>query len=68
MAVDLIFKGTIRSLTDQTELQVYHNVSNEIFIQIEDEDRPPSWICLDKETAIKFSKELRKQISYFENE
>jgi hypothetical protein len=61
--VKLIFQGTDASETDATELKCYSNFRNEIFIQIEDEDMPPSYICLDIPTAIKLSKVLRQEIN-----
>lgn len=64
--IKLIFQGTERSETFEDELEVYANTFNEITIIINDSHL--SMICLDKETAIKFSKELRKQISYLESE
>jgi hypothetical protein len=64
--VKLSFCGTTESDTDQHELQCYANLRGEMFIMIDmkDEMFQPSFICLDKETAIKLSRELRKQISY----
>jgi len=65
--VKLEFHTTEKSNLD-TFLQCYCNDSNEIFIKIDEVERefPSQCICLDKETAIKFSKELRKQISFIE--
>lgn len=66
--VKLIFSGTKQSSTELTNLQVYANSNNELYIEINDNDVLPSCcICLDKETAIKLSKEIRKQISYLED-
>jgi hypothetical protein len=64
--VKLVFYGTERSKTNETELTAYLNTKNEIFISIEREDYPANYICLDKATAIKFHRELKKQISFFE--
>ncbi len=64
--VKLVFYGTEKSNTDQTELTAYLNTKNEIFISIEREDYPANYICLDKATAIKFHRELKKQISFIQ--
>jgi hypothetical protein len=40
---------------------------NELFIEINTEGFPPSYVCLDKETSIRLAKELRKQISFLED-
>ena len=69
MSVQLKFTSTERSQLE-TELIAYCNQDNEIFIQITDTncsyylDSP--YICLDKQTAIKLAKELRRQISMLE--
>ena len=47
----------------ETELQCFFNANNEIFISIDDGDRPPSFICLDKSTSIKLVKVLKTEIS-----
>lgn len=65
----LVFYGSEISGTDETELEVFANNKNELFIQIKGEDNYyPYFIALDRDTAIKFSKEIRKQISYLESE
>jgi len=61
--VKLIFQGTERSKTDETELEVFANVYNEICISIEDQNSC-SIICLDKSTAIRLVRELKKQIGF----
>ena len=66
--VKLVFSGTEESRSDNTSLKCYHNSQNEIFIQLERDGDYPTHICLDKETAIRFHKELKKQISYFREE
>lgn len=66
MAVELNFKGTEQSGKNDYALQVYATASNELLISLDDLDSDFSRyisICLDKDTAIKFSKELRKQIA-----
>jgi hypothetical protein len=70
--VDIIFKGSLNSGCEETQLQVYCNVSNRITISIFDENVEnhgyPVIIQLSKETAIKFHRELKKQISFIESE
>lgn len=66
MAVELNFKGTDKSETDDYVLQVFTSANNELVLSLDDLDSDfPRYIsiCLDKSTAIKFSKELRKQIA-----
>lgn len=69
MAVELKFTSTERSEIE-TKLTLHFNVYNEIYIEIKDPECAHDWdyqyICLDKETAIKLAKELRKQISMLE--
>ncbi len=64
----LVFYGTDESKTSDTELTCYLNDKNQIFIQIEDteNDYNSGFICLDKSTAIKLHRELKKQISYIQ--
>lgn len=64
----LVFHGTERSGTDQTKLMCYKNTHNNIFIKIEDGVYEPAFICLDKNTAIKLHRELKKHISFLEEE
>jgi hypothetical protein len=70
MAVELKFTSTQRSEV-QTELIAHCNQNNEIYIEIKEPECAHDWdyqfICLDKETAIKLAKELRKQISMLED-
>ena len=66
--VKLVFSGTERSGTEESELQLYHTAHNEILVEINDLDSEPSIICLDRLTAIRLHKELKKQISYFREE
>jgi hypothetical protein len=62
--VKLQFHGT-KYCIENTYLEVNANLKNEISISINnlDNELENSYISLDKETAIKLSKELRKQIS-----
>jgi hypothetical protein len=49
-----------------SELEVYANDKNEIYISISESPEDPfrsQFIALDRDTAIKFSKVLRKEIS-----
>jgi len=58
-----IFTGTQNSL-DQ-ELQLFYNTNNEIFIKVYNWEIPDQaeWITLNKATAIKLSKILKREIS-----
>ena len=58
-----IFTGTQNSL-DQ-ELQLFYNTNNEIFIKVYNWKIPDQteWITLNKATAIKLSKILKREIS-----
>ena len=62
--VKLLFCGTENSETNDRHLECFRNVNNEIFIQITPPDHYFNWICLDKSTAIKLHRELKKQISF----
>jgi hypothetical protein len=66
--VQLVFYGSEKSNSDTTELRCFCNTRNEIFIGIKEEASPEIWIALEKKTAIKFSKELRKQIALISDE
>jgi len=70
MAVELKFTSSVRS-TDLTFLKVFANNLNEIYIEITDPTQDEFYnsqrIFIDKETAIKLAKELRKQISMLED-
>lgn len=52
----------------ETEMQMFYNSNNKIFISIGMNSIDPYFICLDRQTAIKFSKDLRREISYMESE
>lgn len=64
--IKLVFKGSEKSETQDHELVAYSNTNNEIYICIEMENNYPSFICLDKSTAVKLVKELKLQISYLD--
>ena len=48
---------------EKAELVCFKNIYNNIFIQIDTGDCPPSFIVIDKSTAIKFAKTLRTEIN-----
>lgn len=55
-----------------TSIMAWVNDNNQLYIQIAEKDGSdfgiPAFVVLDKRTAIKFAKELRKEISFFEDE
>lgn len=61
--IKLIFQGTERSKTNENELEVFVNIHNEIVL-----DMKESLIALDKSTAVRLVRELKKQIGYLESE
>ncbi len=65
--VTLDFHSTERSKVN-SKLRAYYNAENELYIEIEHDDYPASYVCLDKETAIKLAKEIRKQISFIKDD
>jgi hypothetical protein len=69
MPHEMIFSSTERSKLN-TELIVGVNGFNEVFIDIFDSDNPYDSKCisLEKDSAIKLAKELRKQISFLEGD
>lgn len=65
----LLFYGSKIGNTENHKLEVYANLSNEIFIEMDaSDDLHSCFITLDKSTAIKLSKELRRQIALLNNE
>lgn len=69
--VKIVFCGSEKSELDNVELQCFKNTREEIFISIRDNGIDDDYygtrfICLDKATAIKLHRELKKQISYIE--
>lgn len=65
--IQILFGGSEKSKTEQHILQVYANINNEIFISIEDKnDGAFEFIALDKSTAIRLSREIRRQIALLE--
>lgn len=67
MGKKIIFTGTENSETENHSLEVFAVLNNEIFINIEIEGHN-SWVYLDRTTAIKFHRELKRQISFCEEE
>ncbi len=68
--VKLSFYGSEKSRTTEHRLECYANTNKELFISIEKENSDcydECFISLDKSTAIKLSKEIRKQIALLED-
>ena len=67
MAVQLKFYGTEVTNTNEHSLDVFVNSQLEITVRIKDEsidhDYNIQLVSLDKQTAIRLSRELRKQIA-----
>jgi hypothetical protein len=64
--VKLIFCGNEEAEQSEKQLQLYVNINGMLFIEIEHLDAgyySTQYTVLDKETAIKLSRELKKQIS-----
>lgn len=58
----IVFYGTRDS--EDTELQAYYNIFNEIYISIDmNYNQFPDFITLDKATAIKLVRVLKREIS-----
>lgn len=67
--IKICLLGTDRSGTNATELRVFWNTYDEIFIDIDPCDGTPSnHICLNRKTAIRLHKILRKEISFMRKE
>ena len=65
--VKLIFQGTEKSKTHKNELEVFANTREEISLFLSSDDYL-NCICLDKQTAVRLVRELKKQIGYLESE
>ena len=67
MAVQLKFYGTEETKTNDNSLEVFVNTHDEITVRIKDEsvdhDYNRQLVSLDKQTAIRLSREIRKQIA-----
>jgi hypothetical protein len=70
--VKIIFESYDSSDFHNTELQCFATTSNDVYIEIKDvsceHDYNVQYIRLDRETAIKLHRELKKQISFLEVE
>lgn len=70
MAIKLSFQGIEKSESQHHELECFRNINENILISIKDTQcdygECKKWIELDKPTAIKLSRELRKQIAAIE--
>jgi hypothetical protein len=66
--IKLEFYGTDKSETNEHSLVAYSNIANEIYLSIDMGDIVPSFICLDKPTAVRLVRELKKQIGNLESE
>lgn len=66
--IKTIFLGNEKNELQEHSLQCFSNTRNEIYIEIEMPFFEKTFICLDRETAIKFHRELKKQISYLSKE
>lgn len=64
----MVFYGTEKSGSLDTELKAYCNHDNEIFISIDDKATEPTYLCLDKPTAIKLTRVLKAEISKIQND
>jgi len=69
--VSIIFKGSVNTSTEENQLEVFANMQNKVSITIFDpnfnQNGYPNVIQLNRETAIKFHRELKKQISFLES-
>jgi len=66
--VKLVFSGAQEHECFQTTLVAYKNAAGGLYIAIEDTNSKNKWsgeqfIVLDRETAVRLSKELRRQIA-----
>jgi len=66
--VKLLFSGSENSGSEEHTATCYANTSNEIYLEIDMPSFETSWICIDKSTAIKLHRELKKHISYLKDE
>ncbi len=59
-----ILYGSVKSKSDEHELECYANATDEIYISMDcDDGLPKSWIVLDIPTAIKLNRILRREIN-----
>lgn len=64
----LIFLGSERSETTEHELVCFHNTHDEIYIEIKVSSDYPSFIVLDKSTAIELANTLINSINLIKEE
>ena len=67
MPYELIFKGEHNDPTQLTVAVVNGRIDIMLYDPTSDEQQNCTSILMDKETAIKFAKELRKQISFLQD-
>ena len=59
----VIYYGTEKSCTNENSLEVIANLRNEICIVVKVPEIVEAVICLDKSTAIKLSRDIRRKIA-----
>jgi len=64
--IKLVFQGTEKSGTSVHELVCYANDKGELFIEIKMDEYESSFICLCKDTAEAFLKNLEGEIQHLE--
>jgi hypothetical protein len=62
--IKLIFQDS----SEKKELQCYATISKQILIEIKNDFNEFEFICLDKITAVRLVRELKKQIGLLESE
>lgn len=64
--VKLRFYGTESSETQEHYLEAFCNVHDQLYIQVgvKDQEFYTGFICLDKPTAVRLVRELKRQISF----
>jgi hypothetical protein len=65
--VKLLFYGTETSGTEEHTIECFNNTHDEIYIQVQ-MGNDFAFICLDKSTAIKFHRNLKRSISFLDKE
>jgi hypothetical protein len=60
--VEVIFKGTQKSQTQNKAIQCYSDFSNEEIVITLTSKESQSYVCLNRATTIRLVKELKKQI------
>ena len=67
MAYEIIFTSIVESKLE-TKLQVFINTLGHLTIKLESSKNESQIVCLDRKTAIKLGREIRKQVSFMEVE